>query len=488
MRNHRFASGRNTLIGRSITYPVPIALEPGPYEGSVVHGENGLLYTSDGTQWRALADEARAAEIAEDVAANVIRVRDPGIIITVSDDPVVEGENYQSLGGALQYLSQFVPIYTENWRNRPNSDFEATILIKSGKVLSEQIKLFNNVFQSVTIFSEDPEVMVDPAGLTKYSQQNDSHYFIESTSGSVPPVFRGVVFRLAAGTIPQDPDRVAQVGAYTPEPHGFDGDNAIFVFADADLTGTPLAENRPAGIKDFQRNFFGGTTNIFGGDFSGPPGTAFITRSGTTRFLWSRVRGGIRCTGGTAIIAPGADNITPLTGNDFRRVEGVDSHQDISVAGGNIAVRAQNALGGTNVAPNTVTQSGILIDIRLTDIDTIGSGPNGFFARFNNGMQICWHRINLGSVTAAGAGTLADSWRTSSANWTYPAEFLTGTLPEVQLSGEFVGTQTDVRRACAMSRGPRNRVSQFSIQAWRWSSVSDPDEVIAVLTAFGRWR
>ena len=51
---------------------------------------------------------------------------------------------------------------------------------------------------------------------------------------------------------------------------------------------------------------------------------------------------------------------------------------------------------------------------------------NGQCLRFADGTQICTHHIDLGAITAAGAGTWATPYHTApAAAWTYPAPFLT---------------------------------------------------------------
>ena len=43
--------GRTRVIGPTRRYSVPIPLDPAPYEGAIVLGEDNFMYYSDGVSW-----------------------------------------------------------------------------------------------------------------------------------------------------------------------------------------------------------------------------------------------------------------------------------------------------------------------------------------------------------------------------------------------------------------------------------------------------
>jgi hypothetical protein len=49
---YKTVTGRNSYIGPTRSYPVPIQLEPLFYKGAIVLGDDRHLYYSDGIEWR----------------------------------------------------------------------------------------------------------------------------------------------------------------------------------------------------------------------------------------------------------------------------------------------------------------------------------------------------------------------------------------------------------------------------------------------------
>jgi hypothetical protein len=52
---NKFLSSREPLLGQGIPQTTPISLDPVHYAGSLVYGDDGILYYSDGTAWYALS-------------------------------------------------------------------------------------------------------------------------------------------------------------------------------------------------------------------------------------------------------------------------------------------------------------------------------------------------------------------------------------------------------------------------------------------------
>lgn len=116
-----------------------------------------------------------------------------------------------------------------------------------------------------------------------------------------------------------------------------------------------------------------------------------------------------------------------------------------------------------------------------------GSSISGEYVRFADGTQICWHRLDMGIITAGGTGTLADPYRTAAQNWTFPASFSVSFLPEVIATAEFKGALINARRVVSVAKGPRNATTVFNLQLYRWADFSDADQYFLSLMAIGRW-
>jgi len=115
-----------------------------------------------------------------------------------------------------------------------------------------------------------------------------------------------------------------------------------------------------------------------------------------------------------------------------------------------------------------------------------GSTADGEYVRFADGTQICTFIPFLGAVTAAGAGTWDDPYRTSpSYTWTFPAGF--AFPPSVVGAGVPPSGVTAQRRRSFVSMGPSNNSSTYQISVCRVGSDATVDEFDVSLTAIGRW-
>jgi hypothetical protein len=138
------------------------------------------------------------------------------------------------------------------------------------------------------------------------------------------------------------------------------------------------------------------------------------------------------------------------------------------------AFRRGNILG-------TVTQAG---GIPTGAIIQRGSNANGEFLRLADGTQICWHSLDLGSITAAGSGTYADPYRTVTSGWTFPAAF--SSVPKASVTPVFnVPGAPD--RAIFGRVGANSTVGIIGISAFRACSVNSAIDIVADLIAIGRW-
>lgn len=62
----------------------------------------------------------------------------------------------------------------------------------------------------------------------------------------------------------------------------------------------------------------------------------------------------------------------------------------------------------------------------------IASPANGYYVRWNNGLQVCWYRWNQHPNEGDGVAHT----RQGNVTWTFPTSFLSTTSPFVQVSGE----------------------------------------------------
>lgn len=98
------------------------------------------------------------------------------------------------------------------------------------------------------------------------------------------------------------------------------------------------------------------------------------------------------------------------------------------------------------------------------------SNANGGFVRWENGVQLCWHRI-------AGFGALESSLNT--VVWTFPAAFTATPITPVAGAGNFSGTPVLMTARDGTATG-------VTVDAYL--PVSRPNYASAELLAIGRWK
>lgn len=436
--NRRFSSGRNQLIGRGIVYPVPIPLDPVVYEGTLVNGRDPVdnrvkLYYSDGIswqrdifdteiveqierfiddlflngfdeenlpdatlpenlrrylfnntrglpafawggEWKYLTDEARVAEIADEVAFNAVRVVEDEIYVTVHrSDPAAD---YASVGEALDY-------FTFNMPASENNELPFRIHILSGHFEDQQIIANEVNYGAVRITADDAEVMVVESALTRPATAGAGNPYMEMAGN--PPVI-SCVFRCDGSD-----SSINSVGLIVRNGYYANG-----VEDDFDGVTMPPA----AGFTHFRDNI------------------QFRHSSSGRLFEWSKhtnarrdnvfvrngafvnARGDMTGAGRYGCHSESGSAVLVASNANCRKSAGTDSADDIRVSSGgyiDISAGSENSvLGGISQVPLVQTNNGMIVDRRISGRDTViqrGSNANGVFVRFADGTQICWKEV-----------------------------------------------------------------------------------------------
>lgn len=435
--NRPFSSGRTRLVGFGRTYPVPIPLDPAAHGGALAVGLDPAdgkrkLYFCDGTEWtrsvfdttiseqierlisdiflsgfaeddlpdpmlaenlrryafnntrglpgfvwggewRYLADEARAAQIAADVAAGVFRVLTEDIDIEVGPGAEVEGQLYNTLGGALAFAANYFPNYTTGAISP-----RVRITIRSGVTLAEQIVLVGVNLAHVTISAVDAEVLVDAAALTRIGTPSlRDHNFIYAERSVLPTVSK-VVFRMA-GIVPRDTAAVAAglvPADYAPRGFGLQVQNGSNVV----ISGDGVEKTRWAGFTMFHNNIRIATSSVATCSYANADNAqefGFRVEENSTAFILSSVARGAGSGGvlnvSSEVSFSGRDagigeSIGGATGQDFRKVPGVDSALDVQVFGASSTSIPATFRGGTNIEPFFLSGNGIIYDSRTAPL------------------------------------------------------------------------------------------------------------------------
>ncbi len=117
-----------------------------------------------------------------------------------------------------------------------------------------------------------------------------------------------------------------------------------------------------------------------------------------------------------------------------------------------------------------------------------GSDANGAYLRLADGTQICTQVASLGSITATGAGTWDNPYRTNpDLTWTFPAAF----VGDPQVHGRGLppadASAASARRRCLASVGRSNATASYQVCVMRIGSDSTADSFEIELLAIGRW-
>jgi hypothetical protein len=332
------------------------------------------LVHSDGTAWRLIADQTFVESVIEDELNDVFEFSLVDKILYVDgSSPEIEGEQYQTIGAACQYLSRFLPPYKANWQqDRPLRNL---IVIRSGHVVNEQLRFEGVNFSQTAIIAEDATVTINPAGLSKVTQVGDgSHAFITITPSSAGPTIL-TQFVLGAGAVPQDAQAIADgvvPNNYTPNPVWCSQQGVLSIGAQTENQfQQPVNPPRCGGAQGAWYITLStghiSRTNVSNARISSSTGTAWYER-GVAIVARSVIRGAVRsvlCTGRLVISTVGAgagqmpDNGD--WGQDFRRDPASDSQFDLVVESGGLIRVPANARGGFSQAPNVWTRNGFVV-------------------------------------------------------------------------------------------------------------------------------
>jgi hypothetical protein len=141
-----------------------------------------------------------------------------------------------------------------------------------------------------------------------------------------------------------------------------------------------------------------------------------------------------------------------------------------------IGATAISGLTGSDV--QTLMES-IYNKLASAGIEVMSTNANGSYIRYTNGTQICWYSANVTDQAINGAyGSLFIGSR----NWTYPKEFLAGSVPTVTCSqfkwgtGSSWGTNLDATDTVvtlsgidvsSRAVGTSCKISAFAIGKWK---------------------
>ncbi|MCR6111749.1 hypothetical protein HXA35_20390 [Bacillus sp. A301a_S52] len=114
-----------------------------------------------------------------------------------------------------------------------------------------------------------------------------------------------------------------------------------------------------------------------------------------------------------------------------------------------------------------------------------GENENGSYIKYSDGKLECKTSINLGSRISHGSGTYSDPYRSQSATWDFPAVF--SEPPYFAGIGLIDSANAQARGNSLVAREVFNTYARF-IQCYMLSGTNADAEVIAHLTAIGRWR
>ena len=137
----------------------------------------------------------------------------------------------------------------------------------------------------------------------------------------------------------------------------------------------------------------------------------------------------------------------------------------------NIATRREDIL-------SLAVETGDILDSRIVEHNLIILSPsNGYYVRWENGLQVCWYRQ---SVTGSGS-----SWATL--NWTYSAAFVERPIVVSAPAERYVsgtGYTTQLYTVHAVDQMNTNSNIRYIYNDTFDSTV----ELVAHLLAIGRWK
>lgn len=431
--NRQFSSGRDNRTRALIEQPLPIGFDASAMPGARVLGSDGLEYVS--LRWPTPSDPfawISAAQIAEDVLAEVVRFTQDEIIVEVggtTPGPL----NFPTLGAAIEYMSRFVPAVNPAGAAPGFIPFkQGTIIIRSGWVAEEQVLIDGGISLGwVRIISEDAIVEVDESALTRSEQYFDalSNFpFMLVRNGASSPRIKTLfecqtdgLARATVGLLLRTGNYLDDLNRGTGEPaphtHGFtkfdnncrvhSGSNAFFAFknfSDARTRGAEITHHS--------------TCSLVSPRIVGASGQALLASNGGRGHLQA-----------VQHELPSGSFIEPIVRNDAAGL--VNNASDMTVlSGGFIAVTTTGALGGISQPANVVRNTGMIQDIRVTTANTRPRFPSGTAAspgvNFEDSQNTGFYRptaniigVSINGVEAARFTSTGFSWGTTTPRGTF---------------------------------------------------------------------
>lgn len=363
-----YLSGRQAMSQPLVPQPLPIPLDAVPYAGSWVLGDDGRQYYSDGTTWKSIV------QIAEDVLADVRRFTTSNIEVEVGTGGAPSPLRFPTLSAAFEYLSRYAPAPTID----PTSAYipfqQGTILIRSGYVAEEQILLDGINMGWVRILSEDTEVTVPEAALTRseaYYDTLSSCPFLTCRNRGVAPRIKTMftaapdgLNRPTTGLLLRNSDYRDDLNTdpSTPDLHGFGGfDRSVSVTSNSGFFGVKkrILNSRFQGLLAHQ----GSVCSMYLCRVTGASASAMRADSSSRIYLQD---------GGGSTGIPAWANVYTCDAAGL-----VTSSADLSIGpGGQIAI--DSAIVGGTLTPN-ISKAGAIFDNRTAGATFLGIfGPSSF--------------------------------------------------------------------------------------------------------------
>jgi hypothetical protein len=114
-----------------------------------------------------------------------------------------------------------------------------------------------------------------------------------------------------------------------------------------------------------------------------------------------------------------------------------------------------------------------------------GANANGDYLRTPDGTQFCWHILSFGAGNNAGAGTLADMYRSATTTWTLPASFVDSSYSVFGLA-RMIGTgAAGFSTLGGPAAADKSTTAVSNMQIYR--GTNSATAVSAYLLAVGRW-
>ena len=406
-------SGKQSTIGQSIVYPLPIALDPAPYVGAMVYADDGLPRVSNGAAWVKLTDVDSVLAIVLE-SSEIVKFAEPPSLITVG----LPGSGADFTGGdglnkAFALLSETLPAVFPFG----SLALKTEVRLLAGFRPTVPLDISDYDFSYVTISSVDDEILVDPdiALIGTGAFGNVFGAFLTARDVSISCAFKLDYAWAANQTII---DGVVMIG--------------LRAMGTVPVVGSA---SKYAGFRNFSQNILVGGQASVGHDFArtdlGRQRGAVVL--GELRCRQDIIRGDPGVASSTSVLLRNGGMISArgvgVEKSDWRVTAGVDSTRDLAVEGGTAFLQS-DTLCGTNIPLNTLRGRGVAHRANTLRVSSYaqdnilgtvsqtaglptgalmerGANASGAFVRFADGTLICTHTVPL---TGGGGVTINGSW------------------------------------------------------------------------------